>query len=64
MGDMNVKKEIEQAAIITLQCPSCGAEPGKNCYKVGAGSLGKLYKVKTHQRRLSAFVAGHIKEKL
>lgn len=61
---MSVKKEIELAAVAAVKCPSCGAEPGAWCHFIGSGGgLARVTKVPTHQRRLSAYVAGNIREK-
>lgn len=55
---MSVKDEIEQAAIATIRCPSCKSDPGNPCHYIGHGAgLGSIRKVKTHQRRLSKFMA-------
>ena len=57
-ANMNVKQEIEWAAISAIQCPSCKAEVGKPCHYIGhGGGLCRTRKVKTHQRRLSKFMA-------
>lgn len=62
---MGIKQEIEASAVAAIKCPSCGAEPGKSCHFIGhGGGLCRTRKVKTHQRRLSAFVAGHMTEKV
>lgn len=65
---MSVKKEIEAAAVATIKCPSCSAEPGKSCHYAGKYLNGEPAfpnsKVPTHQRRLSTFVASSVKEKL
>jgi len=54
---VSTKKEIEAAAIAMIRCPSCGAAPGKNCRTKGVTTKGR-----THQRRLSKFVAEYMKE--
>lgn len=55
---MTIKKEIEAAAIEHIKCPSCKAEPGALCHRIGhGGGLNRIRKVKVHQRRLSAFIS-------
>lgn len=62
---MGIKQEIEQAAIAATKCPSCKAEPGQLCHYIGhGGGLCRIRKVKTHQRRLSTYVAGNIRERV
>ncbi len=67
----NAKKEIEAMAVASIVCPSCKAVAGGYCHYVGyddyVGSDGRLVplrKVKTHQRRLSKFVAEHLSERI
>lgn len=52
-----IRKEIEAAAIKTVECPSCGAEPGDYC-RLTKGRDPCEYRptTATHQRRLSTFV--------
>lgn len=54
---MSVKHEVESAAIAAIPCPYCKAAAGNYCrqrrHKYGA--VGPM--VRTHQRRLSAFIA-------
>lgn len=53
-----IKAEIEAAAIATITCPSCKAKPSELCHYIGhGGGLCRIRKVKTHQRRLSAFIS-------
>lgn len=60
---MSVKQEIEAAAVAMIKCPSCSAEPGRGCRNTVANDKGRHAPVKTHQRRLSTFVATNMKEK-
>lgn len=59
----DIKHEIESAAIAAIKCPSCKAEPLHPCHFIGhGGGLCRIRKVKTHQRRLSAFMSsGNVK---
>lgn len=61
---MEIKQEIEQAAIMSIRCPSCGAEPGHYCRKNVKRGDPCDYKptCPTHQRRLSTYVVGNISE--
>lgn len=59
---MTVKQEIEAAAVAIVKCPSCGAAPNERCHYIGSGGgLARITKVKTHQRRLSKFIAENMK---
>jgi len=61
---MGVKQEMEAAAIAGIKCPSCDAEPGAKCHYTGRHLDGSPAfpnsVVKTHQRRMSAFVATRV----
>lgn len=60
----NIKKEIEAMAVSSVACPSCKAAPGELCHYIGhGGGLCRIRKVKTHQRRLSKFVAENMKSR-
>ena len=60
----NIKKEIEAMAVSSVACPSCKAAPGELCHYIGhGGGLCRIRKVKTHQRRLSTFVAENMKSR-
>lgn len=62
---MGIKQAIEAAAIVMVKCPSCGAAPNEKCHYIGSGGgLARVTKVKTHQRRLSTYVANHMVEKV
>ena len=58
---MSIKDEIKCAAVAAIECPSCGAKPGKPCHYIGhGGGLCRTRLVPTHQRRLSRFILdGH-----
>jgi len=64
---MGIKDEIKAAAVATIQCPSCGAEPGSQCVmgttKRDEVTGAHVHRVKEspHERRLSTYVANHIK---
>lgn len=61
MGD--IKKEIEAAAVAAITCPSCGARPGDRCMVIRSNPPFKMNSpCRTHQRRLSSYVAGNIRE--
>jgi hypothetical protein len=62
MSKSAIKKEVEAAAIETIKCPSCGAEPGSSCCAIVRGlEVGQLHRFanrrEPHQRRLSAFIS-------
>lgn len=61
-----LKKEIEEAAIMSVTCPSCGAKPGELCRKKLTGprfrDLNATSNTQTHQRRLSAYVSSDLRE--
>lgn len=59
---MNIKKEIDQAAVAAIKCPSCGAEPTRRCRNSVANDRGEHKYVPTHQRRLSTYVGANIHE--
>lgn len=54
---MNIKQELKTAATAAIKCPSCGEAAGRRCRNTVANNRGVHVFVKTHQRRLSAFIA-------